>query len=358
MTTVRKRGSGTVYRRGRIWWIQYFVRGQLVPESSGFTEKADAENLLKQRIGEVAAGRRVGPERATIADLCKLVIEDNQLRKLRDAEHVEWRYKAHIETALGCLFVSRFGSAQVRQYVAQRRSEGASDATINRELAIVRRGFKLGAQEDPPLVQRQPVIAKLEENNIRQGFLEPDQYEQLLEEQPANLKALFVCGYHTGARKNELRRIQWPQVDWDGGIIRLSGSQTKNKKGRALPIYGDMRRWLERQRETCPTGCPWVFHGARGCPVDNHLYGWAEACKRASVPGLLFHDLRRSAVRNMKRAGIQDRVAMEISGHRTRSIFDRYNIVDMADLQSAGERLEEYAQRRKQERAAPLQRVK
>jgi hypothetical protein len=133
MKAVRKRESGTVYRRGQIWWMQYFVRGQITQESTGFTDKADAENLLKQPIGEVAAGRRVGPERATIADLCALVVEDNRLRKLRDAQHVEWRYSAHIESLLGSLLASRFGSAQVRQYVAQRRSAGASDATINRE---------------------------------------------------------------------------------------------------------------------------------------------------------------------------------------------------------------------------------
>jgi hypothetical protein len=179
--------------------MQYFVRGQLVPESTGFTEKADAENLLKQRIGEVAGGRRVGPERATIGDLCALVIEDNRLRKLRDAQHVESRYNAHIKGILGSLLASRFGSAQVRQYVAQRRAAGASDATINRELAIVRRGFRLGAQEDPPLVQRQPVIAKLEEDNARQGFLEQDGYEKLLEELPRNLKR-YLCAAITQAR--------------------------------------------------------------------------------------------------------------------------------------------------------------
>src|SRR5215472_2514018 len=171
---------------------------------------------------------------------------------------------------------------------------------------------KLGAQEDPPLVHRQPAIPKLEEDNVRQGFLEQEQYERLLEELPPNLKALFVCGYHTGARKNELRRIQWPQVDREGGLIRLEGGQTKNKRPRVLPIYGDMPRWLEHQRDTCPMGSPWVFHGAHNRPVDNHLNGWTEACVRAGVPGLLFHDLRRSAVRNMKRAGIQDVEAMRI----------------------------------------------
>jgi integrase len=191
-----------------------------------------------------------------------------------------------------------------------------------------------------------------------QPFLEQHEYERLLEQLPRNLKALLVCGYHTGARKNELRRLRWDQVDFESGLIGLSATQTKGKKPRKLPIYGDMRRWLEQQRETCPPGSPWVFHGSHHCPVDNHLNGWAEACNRAGLPGLLFHDLRRSAVRNMKRAGVHDRVAMEISGHRTRSIFDRYNIVDTADLRDAGGLLEEYARRRKQDRAAPLQRVK
>jgi integrase len=329
-----------------------------VQESSGFTEKADAANLLKQRIGEVAAGRRGGPERATIADLCQLVIEDNRLRRLRDAAHVEWRYRKHIEPRLGKLPVSRFGAAQVRQYVAARRVEGASDATINRELAIVRRGLQLGYEAEPPLVHRPPVIRKLEERNVRQGFIEQDQYETLLEELPLSLKALLVCGFHTGARKSELRLLQWPQVDFEAGLIRLSGESTKNKQPRTLPVYGDMRHWLDRQRETCPAGCPWVFHGARGRPVDNHLPGWRDACARAGLPGLLFHDLRRSAVRNLEREGIPRHVAMTISGHKTEAVYRRYDIVAERDVVAAGKRLEEAARRRKLERAAPLVRVK
>lgn len=246
----------------------------------------------------------------------------------------------------------------MRQYVDSRRDEGASDATINRELAIVRRGFKLGAREDPPLVHRQPAIPVLAETNIRQGFLVQEQYEKLLEELPVRLKALFVCAYHVGARKNELRRIKWSQKDFEAGIIRLPAIMTKTKKPRTLPIYGDMKRWLEAQHEECPEGCEWVFRGWGNHPVDNHLNGWADACKRAGLPGLLFHDLRRSAVRNMRRAGIQDKVAMGISGHRTRAIYDRYDIVDEADLTDAGQLLEEYAQKRKQECAARLRRVK
>jgi integrase len=350
--------TGTVYERGGVWWLAYFVRGRRVRESSGFTVKADAENLLRQRVGDVAAGRRVGPEKATIGDLCALVLEDYQLRKLRDYKHTEWRYLAHVKPALGNLPAGRFGPAQIKVYIAHRRAEGASDTTINREMSIIRRGFTLGAQQDPPLVFRQPSMPKLEEDNARQGFLEQEQYEKLLEEMPGSLKAMLVVGYHTGARKGELRKVRWEQVDFEGAVIRLSVAQTKGKKARTLPIYGDMERWLKHQRETCPDGCPWVFHGRLNRPVDSHLNGWTDARKRAGLDDLLFHDLRRSAVRNMTRAGIPDTIAMSISGHKTRAVFDRYNIVSEADVQSAAGKLEQYAEKRKIERAAPLQRVK
>ena len=354
----RSRGNGTVYRRGNVWWLQYFVGGRHLNESSGSTDEAEARRQLKVKIGETAAGKAILPGRATVGDLCALVIDDYRLRELRDTKAVEWRYKANVKKPLGRLPASRFGSVQVKQYILQRQAAGASNATINRELSIVRRGFKLGYEAEPKLVSLVPVIHKLPEDNARQGFLEPDQYEKLLEQLPLNLKALFVCGYHTGARKNELRRIQWSWVDFQAGLIRLPGAVTKNKKPRTLPIYGDMRRWLDRQKETCPADCVWVFHGAKKHPVDAHLNGWSEACERADMPGLLFHDLRRSAVRNMKKAGLQDLEAMRISGHLTRNVFDRYNIIDEEDLADAGKRLEEYAAKRKQERAVKLRLVK
>jgi integrase len=95
-----------------------------------------------------------------------------------------------------------------------------------------------------------------------------------------------------------------------------------------------------------------------GKPVGAQLRGWRGACERAEIPELLFHDLRRSAVRNMKRAGVQDKVAMEISSHKTRSIFDRYNIIDEEDIGGAGVKLEQYFKQRKKARAAKLRRVK
>jgi hypothetical protein len=147
-----------VYLRGNIWWLQYFVGGRQINESSKSSDEAEARRQLKVKIGEAAAGQDVTPERATIADLCALVLADYRLRKLRDADTVNWRIEAHIKSPLGSLLASRFTPHQVRQYVELRRKGSASDATINRELAIIRRGFSLALREEPPLVRRAPYI--------------------------------------------------------------------------------------------------------------------------------------------------------------------------------------------------------
>ncbi len=353
MARKRMKGSGSLTLRGNIWWITYQASGGApIRESAKTTDRDKAENLLKQRIGEIAAGKDVTPDKATIADLCALVMADYRVRKLRDANIVKWRYEAHIKPAIGNLPAARFGASQVRAYVASRRASGASDPTINRELSIVRRGFKLGFQEDLPIVRRVPFILKLDEDNARQGFITPDQYQALLAELPERLRALFVVAYHVGTRKGELRKIRWSQVDFEQKCIRLQAAQTKGKKARELPFYGDMEEWLKHQLERCPENCPWVFFHRRG-PVGAHLDGWREACTAAGVPSLLFHDLRRTAGRNMRLAGVDQSVRMKISGHKTTSMEARYNILDDADLKDAADKMNTFLKKRPE-----LQRVK
>jgi integrase len=289
--------------------MTYYVHGCPVPESTGCTDKDEARRKLAEKIGEIAAGRDLTPEKATIADLCDLVLVDYRIRRLRDSKTVEWRYKAHIKPALGTLPAAKLTSAAIRQYIEARRRESASDGTINRELSIIRRVSRWAA----------------------------------------------VCAYHIGTRKGELRRLRWEQVDLDAAAIRFESRQTKGKKPRTAPIYGDMERWIRSQLETRVPGCPFVFHH-HSKPVGGQLRGWREACERTGMPDLLFHDLRRSAVRNMKRAGIGDKTAMDISGHKTQAIFDRYDIVDEVDVADAGTKLTEYFAARKQR--AKLKRVK
>lgn len=346
------RGSGSYYRRGNVFWISYWVNGRQLKKSTRSSDESEAKRQLKIALGEAAAGKDIIPERATIDDLFGLVLADYKLRKLRDSATIQWRYEAHIKPLIGTLLASRFSPHQARQYVAARRNEGASDATINRELAIVRRGFNLGLREDPPLIRRAPYIPKLEEDNVRQGFIEQAQYLALREALPEHLKALVVVAYHCGNRLGELRKLRWSQVDLLSAEIRIEKAQAKAKKPRTLPIYGDMAHWLEWQAKRRVPGCDLVFHW-NGKPLGSHLKGWERACKAASLDGLHFHDLRRSAVRNMERAGIPRHVAMQLSGHKTESVYRRYDIVVEEDLRTAAKRLEQYHQQKPQ-----LQRVK
>lgn len=364
----RTKGSGSVFIRGAVYWIQYRLNGRRLCESANTSDKATAENLLRQKIGQIAAAGEIVSSKATISDLCQLVVGDYEMRSLRDLPRVKMRIRAHIGRLFGKIAAVRLGTHQVRVYVKTRQDEGAGNATINRELAILRRGFALAAREDPPLIRKPPYIPTLEESEPREGFIEQAQYELLLAHLPTRFKALFVLGYHFGCRLGELRKLKWSQVDFDAGTVRLTSRQTKAKEARALPFYGDVREWLERQREYCHGDRVFCYRKCeserttRGtAPVEHpfgpHMDGWREACEAVGFPGLLFHDLRRSAVRNMVRAGIPESVARQISGHKTASVFQRYNIIASNDLAEAAKRMDEFTTQQKA-KATQLQVVK
>jgi integrase len=182
----------------------------------------------------------------------------------------------------------------------------------------------------------------LEENNVRKGFLAEDAYKRLRDALPAGVQLLFIFGYHLGCRRGELLKIRWSQVELKAQRIRLEPGTTKNKEARTLPIYGEMVERLRIEKELrdsqFPT-CQHVFH-RNGEPIKNFRKAWDAACAAANLEGLMFHDLRRTAVRNMVRAGIPEKTAMAISGHKTRAVFDRYNIVNDRDLTDATVRMD------------------
>jgi integrase len=348
---------GSIYRRTKrlpggtvktlpTWWIKYRKNSQVFRESSGSEEYADAERQLKKRLGEIVTGKFAGldPERIRFSDLAQEVLTDYRDNDRSSTGDVERRLRLHLLPAFGQVRAAEFGTAHRKRYIQSRRKEGASSATINRELAVVKRAFYLAWECDPPRVMRMPHIPMLEEHNIRTGFLEYDAYLRLRDELPEEIRPLFVVGYHTGARIGELKTLRWDQVDLLANRIRLEPGTTKNGEGRSLPIYGEMREWLrigKEIRDSQFSDCPYVFHRASK-PVKNFRKSWELACERAGVSGLLFHDLRRTAVRNMVRAGIPEKIAMQISGHKTRSVFDRYNIVSDRDLDLAAERMQRH----------------
>ena len=243
--------------------------------------------------------------------------------------------------------------------------KGAANATINRELSALRRILNIGAKQTPPKVNRVPYIPMLKENNIRKGFFEYDQFVSLREHLPDYLRAYVTLGYKVGWRHQEIASLTWADVDLKNGIVTLKVGETKNKEGRTVYLDKELMSMFELQwekRKQAGKIVPFVFPSKNGTSkIVNFRMAWNTACRNIGMgygykttetyarkwegklpSGPIFHDLRRTAVRNMVRAGIPERVAMMVSGHKTRSVFDRYNIVNDSDLRMATLMQEKY----------------
>jgi integrase len=144
---------------------------------------------------------------------------------------------------------------------------------------------------------------------------------------------------HGGSK--EVAGLEWSKVDLTDWVIRLSRKNSKNKKPRTLVLAGDLKEIIVRRLAKRLPDCPFVFHRG-GKPVKSFTKAFKTACESAGLKGIVPHDMRRSAVRNLRRAGNDEHDCMEISGHKTRAIFDRYDIIDEDDQRRTLERQQEY----------------
>jgi integrase len=260
----------------------------------------------------------------------------------------------HLRPYFGTMKVDRLTTTDIEKFIAQRQKEGAKNGTINHGLSLLRRAYNLGRRCTPPKVSHVPFFELLDTSqNVRKGFFEHDQYLSLRAALPEEIRPLLTFAYYTGVRKGEALSLQWHQVDLGERMVRLNPGETKNKEGRILPLAPELWEVLKMQKqiwdERWPE-CPWVFF-RYGQPIRSFRGAWNKACQDAGLwdgdpenerPTRIFHDLRRSGVRNLIRAGVPERVAMMISGHKTRSILDRYNIVSESDIKDAARLLGNY----------------
>jgi integrase len=237
-----------------------------------------------------------------------------------------------------------------------------SDAsrTVNRELEALAFAFNLAIKDG--VLHAKPHVPALAEDNVRTGFFEREEFEAVVKHigkvdrrgrvRFENVQDVIRFGYMTGWRLGEVLGLQWKNVDFKAGEVRLDPGTTKNGEGRVFPMTPDLRALLERRRKTQPTirgyqprvvsikKSDYVFTTKKGDRIGSFRKRWNKACAAAGVPGRLFHDLRRCAVRNLVRAGVSRSVAMRLTGHKTESVFERYNITSIEDLRDAVKRLE------------------
>jgi len=334
------RGEGRIFRRKGTshWWIAYWARGREHRESGGRTE-AEARRLLRARLREIHGKRFIGPqaERVTVGEILDSLLVHLETKGAKGLPSLRSHLKP-LRAAFGLDRAVDITTAVVEQYAVRRLSEGRARATVNRELQPLKQAFNLAHRQER--LAHIPYIPLLKEDNARQGFFEAKEFAAVAANLPEPIADIARFAYLSGWRKGEILPLRWDAVDRAGREVRLRTSKTG--RGRVLPLEGTLwelmeRRWAARKFKDAGgvTGLSdYVFH-RQGWPVAEFKRSWATACKKAGVPGKLFHDLRRTAVRNMVRSGVPQSVAMAISGHRTVSMFLRYNITSDTDLREA-----------------------
>ena len=331
------RGQGRIYLRGKKYWIAYYVRGKEQRESAGYKE-ADAKKLLKVRLGEIHSGKFIGAEkeRITVNNLLDSLIIHLDNRGARSVASLISHLKP-IREMFGCDRAIDINGQRIERYIVDRKKY-AANATINRGLGGLKQAFNLARKQG--LLNLDIYIPKLKEDNARQGFFEKEEFDAVVLALPEYLKDFMRFAYETGWRKGEIVSLTWDLVDRSAKEIRLQTS--KNGTGRCLPLEGELldlieSRWSARKFKS-KNGevsiSPLVFHREGGA-VGDYRKAWRKACDKAGCPGKLVHDIRRTAVRNMTRAGVTETVAMSITGHKTASMFQRYNITNSDDKRKA-----------------------
>ena len=339
-----ERGKGSTYKIGRIWWIQFYDanRRQRRESSHSKTYKV-AEKLLQRRLGEKEAGI-LPPTRLQLVryeELRDVLLADykaNGRKWLRTGKDGK-PYICGISSLDS--FFARYRAIEIttdrlREFVAKRQEEKASNGTCNRSLALLRRMFKLAVQDQK--LRDVPYFPMLKEAAPRKGFLEHAEFQKLRTELPEHLRSVLTMGYFTGMRLGEILGLRWSNVNFIDSQVRLD--TTKNDDPRTVPLTVELLEMLKIEHVKNPSAeFVFIHNGER---VQSFRKAWISACERAGLAGLLFHDLRRTGIRNLVRAGVTERVAMTISGHRTRQTFERYNITSERDLRDAARKLETY----------------
>jgi integrase len=333
--------TGRIYKRGEIYFIAYSFGGREYRESTRSRDPADARRLLDARLAELVPLSWSHPafEMLRFDDLARGYVEDYELRQLRTLKTARARVE-HLRPFFGQMDAAAIRAGHIRAYQRRRRDEGATAATTNRETASLHRMFRLAVLTGR-LAAVPPFPPRLRENPPRQGFFEHAEYVRVRAHLPAPYQDVLDFAYYSGWRRREITELTWQEVDVTGGVIRLDPARSKTGAGRVLPLSGPLRAVLTRRLAHQHADDPHVFR-REGVTVRTWKTAWAKACALAGLTGKHLHDCRRTAARNLVRAGVPERIAMTLLGHLTRSIFDRYNIVSERDLIDAAQRLTEY----------------
>lgn len=355
----------SVYKKpgSKYWWYSFVFKKKRIQKSTKVENKREAENIEKAAWTQLARGEvgiqdKPKADRRTIGQLLDVLTNDFESRGKGDVKNLN--LIATVRRGLGDRWADALTTAAVTEYIKDlrkppktktkgRRSKSLADSTIKHRLQILASAFELEnlareeAKQDPLIAPRFP---KLTGDNARSGFLNRAPFDVLHSHLPSDLKDFCLFGYLTGWRKNAIATLEWSDIR-DGNIY-LRGVHSKNKNPYYVPIIGELVQLIERRAEARSVKTDsgvllssLVFH-RDGARISEFRKSWTTACKLAGCEGLLFHDLRRSAARQLIRSGTSKDVAKVVGGWKTDSMFSRYNVTGDEDLRDAMMKVTKY----------------
>ena len=377
----RTSGMGRIFRRrsrftGKelsTWWIAYFVDGKERREAAHSTEYEVAKRLLRKRLNALSEGTYTGPEREriTVAALLDNLIAYYKVQGHRSLPSARAQTKP-LRDAIGSRRALEVTTGRLFGLVQEWKTAGTAPATINRRLSLLRRAYRLGKLRlDPARLDLTELF--LVENSPLGRHIGADVFAAIHENLPAYLRDFFEFAYLCGTRKRHLAHTTWAHWDRAAREFTWSAKEVKAKRPHILPLDGRPLEIIEARYAHRALHCPYVFHGRYCTPGrrPSQQYGcvgdfkrvWETACKNAGFPigrklgGYVFHNTRHTAVTNLVNAGVPAHEAMAVSGHRTRSVFDRYSLTLKEQTRAALRRTTDYTQQLPAERkVVPLSR--
>jgi integrase len=350
----------SIYRKGdsKFWWYRFTFKKKRVQRSTKTENKREAKDIERAAWtqfarAEVGIEEKPKRERATVGALLDKLKEHYQSEGKASAQNLSTIEQAR--EAFGKKMSDELTEQHVETYIAARLKKGRKPATVNRVLEATRRAFRIAKLAAPEFRHLS------EKGNVRQGFFTVQELEHVVQNLPQDLRDFTRFAFATAWRKSEVASLRWSDVE--DGVVRLRDS--KNGEPRQVVIDGELPEIIKRRRALRAVStadgtifCDYIFH-RNGEPIREFRKSWARACVAAKVGvmfcpkcqsegealtcckrptkyrGRILHDLRRSGIRDMIRGKVSQTVAMKISGHKTASMFRRYDITDEGDLREA-----------------------
>ena len=286
----------------------------------------------------------------TFNELAKWYLELEKVKALSSYWVIELSLKK-FNSEFGNIIVSQIKPVDLENYQARKKAKGKADATIDHEIGAAKTMIFKAFDNDMvsgDTLKTFKVVKKLLKgsSNARDRVLSPGEFENLYDHAPRHIKGILAMGYYAGMRKGEILGLTWNKVDLKDRVISLEPEDTKDNEPRTIPICDKLLEILKGIPKNIHNNHVFLY---KGKPIEDFRNALKKACKGAGIlygrfvkDGFIFHDLRHTFNTYMRKAGVPESVVMEITGHSTRQMFDRYNTIDIDDTRQAIGQLQDY----------------